>query len=41
MVRNHMAVRQEGDLRLYLDILPGPSEVGYLSHLPEMLRYLF
>ena len=28
-----MAVRQQSDLRLYLDILPDPSKVGvYLVH---------
>jgi len=32
-----MAVRQQSDLRLYLDILPDPSKVGYPSHSPEIL----
>ena len=33
-----MAVRQQSDLRLYLDILPDPSKVDRCSNLPEMLR---
>lgn len=35
-----MAVRQQSDLRLYLDILPDPSKVGYLFYPLEMLRGL-
>ena len=32
-----MAVRQQSDLRLYLDILPDPSKVGCLSNSQETL----
>ena len=35
-----MAVRQQSDLRLYLDILPDPSKVGSLFHSSEKLGYL-
>ena len=35
-----MAVRQQSDLRLYLDILPDPSKVCCLSRSPEVSRYL-
>lgn len=35
-----MAVRQQSDLRLYLDILPDPSKVGYSFHSSGILGYL-
>ena len=35
-----MAVRQQSDLRLYLDILPDPSKVGCLSYSPGTLHSL-
>jgi ubiquitin carboxyl-terminal hydrolase 7 len=35
-----MAVRQQSDLRLYLDILPDPSKVGNLFHSSGMLGCL-
>jgi ubiquitin carboxyl-terminal hydrolase 7 len=33
-----MAVRQQSDLRLYLDILPDPSKAGYSSQSSLILR---
>lgn len=32
VIRNNMAVRQQNDLRLYLDVIPDPTEVGNLQY---------